>query len=238
MVTSKFTPNVYVWAGFYQHRVSEVLEELREGSLPFEEDEGWHRLSVGAGSKGQRLYDWVRLRLNDPLQEGLQRWLLVRRSIADPQEMTAYAVFAPAGTSLGELVRVAGSRWTIEVGFEAAKGEVGLGHYEVRSWHGWYRHITLALLAHAFLCALRRREAHRDSSWARSQSHYSVLENAVGLIPLTVPEVRHLLWLVALRSPPSGDLVLAWSRWRRRHQAMAKSCHYRTRRYRELRRRS
>lgn len=146
----------YMWAGFHQHRVSGVLEALRKGELPPEEDEeGWQRLSAGDGSKGPRFYDWLRLALNPPLQEGFQRWLLVRRSIEEPEELTAYTVFAPEGTTLGTLARVAGRRWQVEIGFEEAKGEVGLSHYEVRSWHGWYRHITLALFAHAFLAALR-----------------------------------------------------------------------------------
>jgi SRSO17 transposase len=146
----------HVWAGFYQHRVSTVLESLRQGGLsPEEAEEGWRRLSAGDGSKGPRLYDWLRLPLNPPMQEGFERWLLVRRSIEDADELSAYTVFAPEGTTLEELARVAGSRWRVEIGFEEAKGEVGLSHYEVRSWHGWYRHITLALLAHAFLAAIR-----------------------------------------------------------------------------------
>jgi len=146
----------HVWAGFYQHRVSTVLQSLRQGELPSEEaGGGWRRLSAGDGSKGPRLYDWIRLPLNPPIQEGFERWLVVRRSIEDIDELTAYTVFAPEGSTLEELARVAGSRWRVEIGFEEAKGEVGLSHYEVRSWHGWYRHITLALFAHGFLAAIR-----------------------------------------------------------------------------------
>src|SRR4051812_49638434 len=89
------------------------------------------------------------------MQEGFERWLLVRRSIEEPDELTAYTVFAPEGATLAGLARMAGSRWRVERGLEEAEGEVGLSHYEVRSWHGWYRHITIALLAHAFLAALR-----------------------------------------------------------------------------------
>src|SRR5215208_4733680 len=89
------------------------------------------------------------------MQEGFERWLLVRRSIEDLQELSAYTVFAPQGATLEELAKVAGSRWRVEIGFEEAKGEVGLAHYEVRSWHGWYRHVTLSLFAHAFLAAIR-----------------------------------------------------------------------------------
>ena len=147
----------YVWAGLRQHRISEVLEVVREGGLVPEDapEAGFKRLSAGNGSKGPRLYDWARLPLNPPMQEGFERWLLVRRSIEDPQVLTAYTVFAPKGATLEELAKVAGSRWRVEIGFEEAKGEVGLAHYEVRSWHGWYRHITLALFAHALLATIR-----------------------------------------------------------------------------------
>ena len=148
----------YVWAGLRQHRIGEVLEVIGEGGLLPEDgagEAGFERLSAGNGSKGPRLYDWGRLPLNPPMQEGFERWLLVRRSIEDPQELSAYTVFAPQGATLEELAKVAGSRWRVEIGFEEAKGEVGLAHYEVRSWHGWYRHITLALFAHALLATLR-----------------------------------------------------------------------------------
>jgi SRSO17 transposase len=154
-----------VWAGFYQHRVSAVLDALRRGDLALEEaGGGWGRLSAGKGSKGPRFYDWLRLPLNPPLQEGFERWLVVRRSIEEPDELTAYTVFAHEGTPLEKLARVAGSRWRVEIGFEEAKGEVGLAHYEVRSWHGWYRHITLALFAHAFLGAIRAKGQDIEAS--------------------------------------------------------------------------
>jgi len=117
--------------------------------------EGWERLSAGWGAKGPRLYDWARERLFRPGWPGWEHWLLVRRRIARPEELAYYVVFAPAGTSLAELVRVAGSRWAIEECLESAKGEVGLDQYEVRKWDGWYRFITLALLAHAYLTVLR-----------------------------------------------------------------------------------
>jgi SRSO17 transposase len=76
---------------------------------------------------------------------------LARRSRSDPRELAYYRVFAPLGTPLQEAVRAAGSRWAIEEGFERAKGEVGLDQYEVRRWDAWHRHVTFALLAHAYL---------------------------------------------------------------------------------------
>jgi SRSO17 transposase len=152
----------HVWAGFRQHRVGTVLESLRQGGLLPEA--GFRRISAGEGSKGPRLYDWLRLPLNPSLREGFERWLLVRRSIEDPEDLTAYTVFAPEGATLEALAKAAGSRWRVEIGFEEAKGEVGLAHYEVRSWDGWYRHITLSLFAHAFLAALRAEGVDVESS--------------------------------------------------------------------------
>jgi hypothetical protein len=114
----------------------------------------WIACSAGHGAKGRRLYDWTRVALAAPTAAGMARWLLVRRSRSDG-ELAFSACYGPAGTSLIGLVRVAGTRWAVEEGFEQAKGEVGLDHYEVRRWPGWYRHITLALLAHAFLVVTR-----------------------------------------------------------------------------------
>jgi SRSO17 transposase len=116
--------------------------------------EQWVVCSAGHGAKGRRLYDWSRVDLAGPAAAGYKRWLLVRRRRRDG-ELAFYACSGPASTSLVGLVRVAGTRWAIEDGFQQAKTEVGLDHYEVRRWPGWYRHITLALLAHAFLVVTR-----------------------------------------------------------------------------------
>jgi SRSO17 transposase len=118
-------------------------------------DAAWRRLSAGAGAKGERLDDWARVRLARLQAPPWEHWLLIRRSHSKPEECAYYVVFAPAETTLAALARGAGRRWTIEECFEAGKQEVGLGDYEIRSWQGWYRHITLALLALAFLAALR-----------------------------------------------------------------------------------
>src|SRR5215472_8368154 len=122
-------------------------------------DDGWHRLSAGQGAKGPRWYYWARVhlaRLQLTKQERRwDHWLLVRRSRSDPTDLAYYVVFAPAGTALRTLARVAGERWRIEQSFELAKGEVGLDEYEVRRWDGWYRHMTLAMFALAYLAVLR-----------------------------------------------------------------------------------
>jgi len=109
------------------------------------------------GCEGPRLYDWARGRLFRPGWLGWEHWLLVRRGSSQPEELAYYVVFCPEGTELAVLVRVAGSRWAIEECLESAKGEVGLDQYEVRKWDAWYRFITLALLAHAYLTVLRSR---------------------------------------------------------------------------------
>src|SRR5918911_1023444 len=118
--------------------VADWLEDVPAGA--------WQRLSAGEGAKGPRLYDWVHLPcgwLEAP--EGWQKGLLIRRKLAQPEAFTFYLTLAPEAAGLSDLVRVAGTRWTIEACFEAAKGKVGLDQYEVRSWTGWHRHITLAM---------------------------------------------------------------------------------------------
>jgi SRSO17 transposase len=137
----------YGWRDWQQRQVKTIL-----ATLP---GEGWTRLSAGDGAQGPRWYDWHWLPLAAPVDRTWRRWLLVRRRVSDPTELRGYVVFAPQDTTLAEVVRVAGTRWVIEHLFEAAKGEVGLDHYEVRSWTGWYRHMTLALWALALLTVLR-----------------------------------------------------------------------------------
>jgi SRSO17 transposase len=120
----------------------------------------WQRLSAGAGTKGPRFYDWAwqplwRLQLTTA-ERAWGHWLVVRRSLKKPDERAYYVAFAPReGMTLKTLAQVAGRRWAIEAGFEATKQECGLDEYEVRSWQAWHRHVTLALLAHAFLVAMQ-----------------------------------------------------------------------------------
>ena len=140
-----------VWAavggGPQQVRADDLVATIPE--------DGWQRLDIGAGSKGPRVFDWACGRLPHRTEGGWTQWLLIRRSVTRPEEFAYYHAFAPEGTTVAELARVAGTRWTIEEGFARAKGEVGLDQYEVRSWAGWHRHVTLCLLAHAFLAVTR-----------------------------------------------------------------------------------
>lgn len=132
--------------------------------------EAWERVSAGRGSKGERLYDWACVALPEPgasaEAEGHRagRWLVVRRQIDDPSELAYYLAYGPKQTPSEELIRVAGRRWAIEDCFEQAKGEVGLDEYEVRKWDAWYRHVTLSLLAHAYLVVLRSNTASGDKT--------------------------------------------------------------------------
>ena len=114
----------------------------------------WRRLSAGDGAKGPRVYDWARVELTRPGWPGRGFWLLARRRLGD-RELAFYACFGPARTALAELVRVAGIRWAVEECFQAAKGQVGLDHYQVRRYDAWYRHASLAMVAQGFLAAVR-----------------------------------------------------------------------------------
>jgi len=137
--------NQYVWPDMGgQVMVAQLAATLQA--------QDWTRLSAGNGAKGARLYEWARIPLLSWNMPG-QRWLMLRRNLQDAK-LAYYVCYAPQGTDLQTLVRVAGMRWMVEECFEAAKGEVGLDQYEVRNWHGWYRHITLAMLAHAYLAVL------------------------------------------------------------------------------------
>jgi len=132
-----------LWQAGTQERADHLI-----AALP---PEAWSSLSAGTGSQGERLYDWACVQLAYESAPGTAHWLLARRSLSDPIEVAYYRVFAPTDTPVTEMIRGAGMRWAIEASFEDAKGAVGLDHYEVRKWTAWYRHITLALLAHAYL---------------------------------------------------------------------------------------
>lgn len=151
------------------------------------------------------------------------RFLLIRRNPATG-ELAFYRCWSPGQAALAALIRVAGSRWCIEECFQAAKGQVGLDHYQVRHWTSWHRHITLAMLALAFLTAVAA-SAKPDGSADPNRPVRSC-----DPIDLTIPEIRHLIG--TLFRPPtttSPHHLLAWSIWRRLHQAQARRIHYRRR---------
>ncbi len=153
----KSTQSVWVWENGVPQQ-----QPLRDIVARVTADE-WVQLSAGDGAKGPRVYDWTWGFIRESaFQEGWREWWLARRSLSDPTEIAYYLACAPASTTLQTLVRVAGTRWAVEESLETAKGEVGLDQYEVRKWTGWYRHITLALVAHAFLTVTRAQAVGSD----------------------------------------------------------------------------
>jgi SRSO17 transposase len=178
----------------------------------------WQKHSAGTGSHGQRYYSWawVALEAEDDADTG-HHHLLIRRNDATG-ELAYLRCYAPRPTTLHTLVTVAGQRWRIEESFQAAKGLTGLDQHQVRRWTSWHRWTTLAMLAHAFLAVATA--AERDTQ-----------PTPTGLITLTVNEFRRLFDALLLTTRHTISTLLAWSRWRRRHQYRARISHYRRREY-------
>jgi SRSO17 transposase len=118
-------------------------------------EEAFSEVRPARDEGGRRPWEWACLDLAADPEKGMRRWLLVRRSTDEPEDLGFYQAYGPEETTLEELVRVCQDRWAIEQCFAEAKGEVGMDHYEVRRWDAWHRHVTLCLLAHAFLVVVR-----------------------------------------------------------------------------------
>src|SRR5437763_9784866 len=146
-------------AGFRQVRV-----KAPPARVPHD---GWARLSCGSGAEGPRPYDRALFRTPCPDPEVYARWVLIRRSTSDPDAVAYFARGGPPGTTPDELVRVAGARWAVEDLFELAKGDCGLDEYEVRSWAGWHRHVTLSPFALVAAAVIRSRDARPAKKGAR-----------------------------------------------------------------------
>jgi len=178
----------------------------------------WQIHSCGPGAKGPRdyLWAWITTATGEG-DAGEQRWLLIRRH-PGTGELAFYLCWSPAPVPLRTLVRVAGSRWSIEELFQTSKGQVGLDHYQVRGWTAWHRFITLVMLAAAMLAVL-------------TTTTTTVVENDPDpdLIPLTIAETRRLLIAFAIGGQPSTSHTLRWSLWRRKVQARARRSHYQRR---------
>nr|PZN11392.1 MAG: IS701 family transposase [Mycolicibacterium hassiacum] len=173
----------------------------------------WQRLSAGDGSKGPRMYSWLRIDINSALPG--HEWIMVRRNDSTG-ELAYYRCWSPRPVSLSALVGVAGRRWTIEESFQAAKGQAGLDEHQVRTWTSWRRWVILSMLAMAFLAV----------TCANERDHTPTPQ---GLIPFTLNEIRRLFDRLTLTRTATDDTIWAWSLWRRKHQATARSCHYRRR---------
>jgi SRSO17 transposase len=139
-----------------ERRADELIAELPARA--------WRRLSVGAGAHGPREYDWARIPIRIAWRAGRGHWLLARRSIADPSEVAYYVCYGRRRSTLLDLAWIAGARWRIEECFQQAKNEAGLDQYQVRSWRAWYAHITLSMLAHAWLAVSRSLVIKGDST--------------------------------------------------------------------------
>jgi SRSO17 transposase len=184
----------------------------------------WQRISMSDGTKGPRVFEWAIMPMLHRWEDDGRHFLLIRRCLDDPDDKAYYFVFAPPGTCLPEMVQAIGQRWKIEECFETGKA-MGLEDYEVRGYTAWYRYILLAMIVQACLagiCAQMRRGLP-----ASSQS--LGLPLTAPLLPLTIPEVRHLLAHLLWPLPRSTTLLLAWSWWRRCHQSRASFFHTRRR---------
>ena len=181
----------------------------------------WQLLSQSQGTKGERLFAWAILPVLHQGRVDDRHFLVFRRCLDDASQVTSYLVFAPVASPLSLIVQAIGGRWHIEEDLEATK-DLGLDHYEVRSYLGWYRHITLVLLAYAFLVGL----------CVQDRSHQAPQQDppaSAPLIGLTTSEVRHLLARLFWPAPTSAPLLCHWSCWRRTHQYWAGYYHRRRR---------
>jgi SRSO17 transposase len=130
----------------------------------------WQRLTVAEGEKGLITYDWACQRIVEKCDglPGRDAWLIARRSLSDPTDIAYYLSNAPADTPLLKLAQVASTRYTVEQCIEEAKGETGLDEYEVRHWHSWHRHITLSMMAHAWLASVRYKATEKKGDLSPS----------------------------------------------------------------------
>ena len=193
---------------------------------PGVEESGWVRCSAGDGAKGPRFYDWVTVDIRPLREPGKGYWLLARRSLANPAELSYYVCYGPAGTTLEELVRVAGTRWAIEEGmFRGGQGTGGTG--PVRG-----AEVGRVVPAHhagdVGSRLLGSDQASRNGTrLPRGKGGCPSRDRS--LIPLTVPEVRRLITRLIWTENQMPYFILYWSWWRRRHQARARQCHYKRR---------
>jgi len=184
----------------------------------------WQRLSQSLGTKGERLFDWAILPWLQAGQVDGRHFLVVRRDLDKPDQLDYYLVFAPEATTLATIVEAIGARWHVEEDLQTNKA-LGLDHYEVCSYVGWYRHITLVMLAAAFLVAI----CLEENAPRAAPQDTTVAGAAPTVIALTTREVRHLLARLIWPAPTSATFICAWSWWRRTHQYWAGYYHRRRR---------
>ncbi|GAA4561369.1 IS701 family transposase [Planotetraspora kaengkrachanensis] len=212
----------YVLAVSCSHQIASGAGKIRADTLVRQiPASGWQRLSCGDGAKGERRYDWALVATAKPTHH-----LLIRRSVSKPTELAYYLCHTPAPVPLSRLVTVAGARWTIEECFQAGKNEAAVDHYQVRLYPAWYRYMTLAMLALAFLAVTRAtliREPDPDE--IASPKGPTPITRSDRLIAISANEIRRLFALLTRPSINEGH-VHRWSLWRRRHQTHAQQSHY------------
>jgi len=151
------------WKGHGRHPTRLRLSDPRKRPLQVKQlvkkipKQDWVRAVIKEGSQGPIVCDFAFLRVTESRGNlpTAELWLIIRRNLDDPSVVKYFFSNAPANTPLNEFVRISGMRWPIETIFEEAKGEVGMDHYEMRSWQGWHHHMLLVSLAHHFLVRLR-----------------------------------------------------------------------------------
>ena len=204
----------YVLAVSRDHRVPTELGPVRADSLVAGFGrESWQVHSAGVGSKGPRLYSWALLPIPD--DRSGHRWMLWRRNDSTG-EMAFFRCYSPTPAPLRELIRVAGLRWTIEESFQCAKGQAGLDEHQVRCWKSWHRWVTPVDVG----------DGVPGGDHGRANEQAPALP---GLIPLTLNEFRRLFDALVLGATATNENTLKWSIWRRKHQFVARACHYRRR---------
>jgi len=197
--------------------------------------DGWFEASCGEGTKGARVYDWYIKEIAAPREEGFQRWLLVRRSQVDHDDLKAHICFAMAKTQGKKLIEIAGTRWTVEMGFEECKQEVGMDEYEFRSYDGWYRHVTFACIALAFLTVLSSQSMDKKDfqDYHPAGCGLESFKKAAQSARLSKGDVRKIAshWFNVIRGTvkKTSEYIMNWIAWRRLHQCIAMWYHYQAR---------
>jgi SRSO17 transposase len=233
----------YVLAVACKERVTTAQGKIRVDMLAaMVADDAWETYSVADGSKGPRLYDWAWIETTDvggPNHR--RRQVLIRRSRDEKKELAFFITHSPQPVPLAAVITIAGRRWGVEETFQAGKNEVGLDHYQVRLHRGWYRHVTLAMLAQAWLAVIAARNREQETSspdarrrttavgYQRESDGIPIMEvpklDRHTIIPLTLNEIHHVFALLRGVACPAA-IVRHWSNWRRRHQAVARHYHY------------
>lgn len=205
------TSSVYVLAVACSHRVPTGLGVQRADRIAADlPKRAWQRMSAGVGAKGHRYYDWAFIALPQAVdQHAGHHWLLIRRN-RTTGELAFYRCWSSELVPLHCLVAVAGRRWSIEESFQAAKTGLGLDQHQHRRWRAWHRWTTLVIAAHAFLAVAAAATSRRSND----------------LIAITVNELRRLFHALIIDPARRIADVIAWSIYRRRHQATAKTSHY------------